>query len=421
MFPLDRRSFVKSFAAGSTLLAARRIFAGSAGSTTARALSSRPATTNALLYRDLYSAQARRACYAFTPDMVVPATPDYQRRSEASAVSLKNGNVLLVWCDLAGNSDNAHGFISARELTAAGAPTGEPRLVIPSPPGGLNTLSPALQRLGDGSIGMAFSYRMGTKEASRRFSVSKDEGRTWSEPVLVSNGAEPYMTGCNDRLTVLSTGRLIAPLHCTEDWDLHHIKVRASWSDDLGATWQTTAAPIELPRVRWPEGTTGSNALESGCIEPGVAERADGSLLMTIRTAMGTQFFSESFDRGETWTSPRSLEITSPVAPAHLSRIPGTDHLLLLWSPYYEATAVLAGKRNTIAACVSTDGGRSWPYEHRKILVHDPAQSIDYPSVLYRDDTAWITLRISSGKGILQGRTGTGLIRVPLTWFYAHA
>jgi hypothetical protein len=90
--------------------------------------------------------------------MVVPATPDYQRRSEASAVSLKNGNVLLVWCDLAGNSDNAHGFISARELTAAGAPTGEPRLVIPSPPGGLNTLSPALQRLGDGSIGMAFSY-----------------------------------------------------------------------------------------------------------------------------------------------------------------------------------------------------------------------------------------------------------------------
>ena len=49
---------------------------------------------------------------------------------------------------------------------------------------------------------------------------------------------------------------------------------------------------------------------------PGVAQRTDGSLLMTMRTAMGTQFYSESADQGETWTPPRSLELISPQAPA---------------------------------------------------------------------------------------------------------
>jgi hypothetical protein len=157
--------------------------------------------------------------------------------------------------------------------------------------------------------------------------------------------------------------------------------------------------------------------LESGPHEPGIAERADGSLLMTMRTPMGTQFFSESFDRGETWTDPRSLELTSPLAPANLSRIPGTDLLLMIWTPNYESAKPMMGKRNTIMAAVSHDGGLSWPVAERKVIIHDRTKSTDYPSVLYRDNEVWITLRVSSGAGVLQGLTGTALVRVPLSWF----
>ncbi len=367
----------------------------------------------------IYSGKAKEAYYAFPTTWIAAADTHYQRRSEASAVNLKNGDVLVAWCDLVGHSDNAKGYISAVELSPTGEPRGAPRIIVPTPPDGLNSLSPALRRMANGEIGLAFSYRMSTKSASRRFAHSSDEGRTWSEPVLVSDGSDAYMTGCNDRLTVHSSGRLLAPLHCSEDWDKHHLSVKTSWSDDHGRTWRTTKAKIELPYVRWPT-DVGQNqrkiGLESGPHEPGIAERADGSLLMTMRTPMGTQFFSESSDRGETWSDPRSLELTSPLAPANLSRIPGTDKLLMVWTPNYESAKSMMGKRNTIMACISDDGGRTWPHAKRKIIVHDPAKSTDYPSVLFRGNEVWITLRVSSGSGVLQGLTGTALVRVPLAW-----
>jgi hypothetical protein len=53
----------------------------------------------------------------------------------------------------------------------------------------------------------------------------------------------------------------------------------------------------------------------------------------------------------------------------------------------------------------------------RKILIYDPQHSVGYPSVLYRDNEGWITLRMSSGPGVLQGLTSTQLVRVPLAWF----
>jgi sialidase-1 len=373
--------------------------------------------------------------YAFPLRNVAPASEQVTRKSEASLVSLRDGGVLLAYASHVGRSDNDRAPLVAVRLDAEGRPVTEERVLVPPPEGGFNAMSPALQRLPDGRIGMLFSYRQSQKIASRRFTASADEGESWSEAVIVADGQ--YKTGCHDRFTVHSSGRLLAPCHCTEDWDLHHLHVRVARSDDAGASWKL-GDPITLPYVRWlesegpdfrrpgpppastpvaPGGQAFVQDTESGCIEPGIAERVDGSLLMTIRTAMGTQFGSESFDRGETWSSPRSVEVISPVAPAHLSRIPGTDELLLLWTSDYNARARLSGRRHTITACISRDGGTSWPHAHRKLLVHDPDHSVDYPSVLYRGDEVWITLRTSTGQGVLEGRTSTQLMRVPLEWF----
>lgn len=352
-------------------------------------------------------------------------------------VGLRDGGVLLAYAAHAGRSDNDQAPLVARRLSPEGLPISPERVIVPPPVGGFNAMSPALQRLPDGRIGMLFSYRQSQKIASRRFTASSDEGETWSTPVIVADGQ--YKTGCHDRFTVHSSGRLLAACHCTEDWDLHHLHVRVARSDDQGATWQL-GDPITLPYVRWlesegpsfrrpgaapaatpvsPDGQAFVQDTESGCIEPGMAERANGSLIMTIRTAMGTQFRSESFDRGVTWSTPRSMEVVSPVAPAHISRLPGTNDLLLLWTSDYDARARLSGERHTIMACVSSDGGSSWPHERRKVLAHDPDRSVDYPSVLYRGDEAWITLRVSTGKAVLSGLTSTALMRVPLSWFRA--
>lgn len=367
---------------------------------------------------------------------IAPADVQHSRRSEASMVELRDGSVLLAYGRHTGPNDpgyarlrdervvrygggsaierdNDFGEIVAVRLDSQGRRLTEECVLVPAPPDGLNAMSPALRRLPDGRIGMLYSHRQSTRVASRRFVISSDEGATWSEPIVVAEGG--YKTGCHDRFTILSDGRLIAPCHGGDDFDSHYRKVWVAWSDDLGASWQMGDA-VEVPKVSWPDG----QFMESGCNEPGVVERADGTLLMTMRTAMGTQFCCESSDRGETWSAPRTLEIPSPNAPAHLSRFPRSDDLLLVWTPNYHARAPMNGHRHTLLAAVSTDGGRSWPHARRKVLLHDPSRNTDYPAVLHRDGEIWITVRQSDHPEVIKGRMSTFLIRIPPAWFYAE-
>ncbi len=363
------------------------------------------------------------ALYAFPYSVILPAGGAVHRRGEASMVLLSGGRVLIAYANhtqhrdsgvspIEGDNDRAD--ICATVLDAAGRPRGPERLLVKRPEGALNVMSPALRRLPDGRLGMLYSRRASTTAADRMFCASSDQGLTWSSPVAVAGGG--YTTGCHDRMTVLSTGRIIAPLHRTKDWDRHYMYAQTAQSDDGGGRW-TLSNRAALPYVGAKYGWKGG-FIESGCVEPSVAERADGSLLMSLRTAMGTVFCAESFDRGTTWERLRSMEVISPQAPAHLSRIPGTDDLLLLWNADYDPGANLGGARSTIMACVSTDNGKSWPHAARKTLVHDPDHSVDYPAVLFRQDEVWITFRRSSTTRISGGETSSGLMRVPLRWLY---
>jgi len=371
--------------------------------------------------------------HAFSLHPIAPADGAHSRRSEATLAALRDGTLLLAYGRHTGpldpgyaalvnervvrygggsaiERDNDFGEIVAIRLDETGRRLDDERVLIPAPSDGLNAMSPALRRLPDGRLGMLYSHRVSTRVASRRFLTSADEGQTWSDPVVVVDGG--YKTGCHDRFTVLSTGRLLAPCHGGDDFDSHYRKVWVARSDDHGATWRTGAA-VEVPKVSWPDG----QFMESGCNEPGVVERADGSLLMTLRTAMGTQFCSESTDGGETWSPPRTLEVPSPNAPAHLSRLPGSSDLLLVWTPNYDARAPMNGHRHTVLAGMSSDGGRSWPHARRRVLVHDPARNTDYPAVFFHGAEAWILLRQSDHPEVIKGRMSTVLMRVPLAWF----
>jgi sialidase-1 len=371
---------------------------------------------------------------AFPLESIAPADVNHSRRGEVSLVALNDGRVLMAYGRFTGRNDpgyaqlannragryagsyierdNDFGEIAATVLSSAGVPEGGERVLVPCPPDGLNAMNPALRRLPNGKIGLLYSHRISRHASSRQFLTSADEGASWSEPTIVYS--EDYVSGAHDRFNVLSSGRLLAPLHGTDDWESHYLHSRVARSDDDGRSWQVSA-PIVLPQVSWPNRAR----IESGCNEPGIAERADGSLLMTLRTAMGTQFFSESFDGGSSWTSPCSLEVSSPSAPAHLSRIPGSPELLLVWTPNYDPHAPMNGHRHTLLACVSSDGGRSWPHARRKVLVHDESRNTDYPAVFYAGGQAWIVFRQSDDPRVIQGRMSTCLMRVPLAWLRA--
>jgi sialidase-1 len=369
---------------------------------------------------------------AFPLVPIAVADVNHSRRGEATLVALRDGRVLMAYGRFSGRNDpgyeqfasqraqryqgsyierdNDFGEVVAIMLDHKGKPEGPERIIVPCPLDGLNAMNPAFARLPDGRIGLLYSHRISRHVSSRRFLASSDDGETWSAPIVVFG--EGYVSGCHDRFNVLSSGRLLAPIHCTSDWEKHYLHTRVARSDDGARTWQV-ADPVVVPQVSWPN----RPVMESGCNEPGIAERGDGSLLMTMRTAMGTQFCSESFDAGETWSPPRTMEVPSPSAPAHLSRIPGTNNLLLVWTSNYNAEAPMNGDRHTLVACVSTDGGHSWPHVRRKILVYDTARNTDYPAVFYHDNReVWIVVRQSDQPRVIQGKMSTCLMRVPLAW-----
>jgi sialidase-1 len=349
--------------------------------------------------------------------VILPSTPEFPRHSEATAIQLKNGDILLLWSKFKAEttpdggliaSDNARAHIAGMVSRDGGQTWGDERVVVENT-AGLNVMSPALARLQDGSLGLVYSHRESTTEAWRLFRRSTDEGQTWSEPVRMTEGA--YKTGCHDRLIVLDSGRILAPLHCTDDWHDHHLHVRVARSDDNGASW-TLSDPIELPRV--------SNSGESGCIEPDVVQRGDGTVLMTIRTAMGTQFRAESADGGATWTGLRSMEVVSPVAPARLAKLPHSDDLLLIWNWCYDWREPLAGYRRPLAVGLSSDGGNSWPWDRRKILEDDPSASYAYPSCLMLDDRALVTYHITDADAEGRIERSLAVMQIPFAWLYSN-
>lgn len=355
--------------------------------------------------------------------LLVEATHEYPRNDEASVIQLKHEGVLVVWSRFhhlnrlggdtqafnpasglpgtALNSDNAPSDIAGIESADGGKTWSPPRVIVPNS-AGLNVMNPGLARLSDGGLGLLYNFRESTLLARRIFRRSDDEGQTWSEPVAVTQ--DGYQTGCNDRLTVLSSGRLLTALHITHDWHSHHLYTRVARSDDNGMSW-TLSAPIRLPRVE------GSG--ESGAWEGDLTERADGSVLLVLRTAMGTLFRAESYDGGETWQRLRSLEVVSPVAPGIVRRIPGKDRLLLVWNWHYDVNEPMAGVRRPLACAISTDGGDSWPLHHRRIIEDDPDYTYAYPSCTFIHDEAWITYYVSSTRDPFGARS-LRLTRLPI-------
>lgn len=363
--------------------------------------------------------------------IIVPASERFPRNDEASAVRLHDGRLLLLWsrfgslspaggrralpADQASGlpgqdleSDNAGSTIAGITSADGGRTWDAPRTVIPNT-AGLNVMNPSLARLkdGGGGIGLVYNHRESTTEAHRAFRRSDDAGATWSEAVRITT--EGYQTGCNDRLTVLDSGRLITPVHCTEDWHSHYLYTRVARSDDHGATWQLSD-PIALPKVQ------GSG--ESGAWEGDVVQRADGSLLLILRTAMGTIFRAESHDAGETWHGLRSLEVVAPVAPAIIRRLPNSSDLLLIWNWHYDWRQPMGGVRRPLACALSSDGGQSWPLEQRRILEDDPRFTYAYPSCLFVEDFALITYYVSLASDPF-GPRSLKMMQLPLAWLYA--
>lgn len=126
--------------------------------------------------------------------------------------------------------------------------------------------------------------------------------------------------------------------------------------------------------------------------EPDTVELDDGTLICHIRAQGGikvngkgkyfTEYQTESYDGGKTWTKPHQILANRGGAPSHILKT--RDGMLITTYGYREEPA-------GIKAMFSTDGGKTWDTDY-DIYVNGISFDIGYPSTVELEDGTFITV-----------------------------
>ncbi|MBL8849316.1 MAG: exo-alpha-sialidase [Planctomycetaceae bacterium] len=335
-------------------------------------------------------------------NFVFEATDEHPRCSEGSVLDLYDGSLLCAMTVFDANtSDFAKARIIGRRSTDGGRTWGEPQ-VLQENSGDMNVIGATLRRLKSpaaaGTIGLFYAQTNTFSDLRFYVRFSNDEGATFGEPILVT-GNPGYHVVNNDRVTQLSTGRLVVPAASTADVEKEdHFVCHCYVSDDGGRTWRDTPGRVDAPK--------------RGAMEPEVVELSDGRLLMIVRTQTGHIATSHSDDGGETWSEPGHFEgVPAPESPATIRRIPATGDLLLIWNNTFDANAGHGGARTPLSTAISTDDGRTW--RNFKPLESDPEHTYAYTSVLFLRNRMLFTYYDCVGD-----RYSAHFRSLPVSWLY---
>jgi sialidase-1 len=422
---LPRRTFVKALAASSSLAVLPNLRAAPTS------VSPKPAAPSADGLERL---------------LLRPRTAANVWNNEGSGIVLRDGSILLLYSEFFDvdlmpererppfsprrgrpMSDDPYARIAGITSRDGGRSWSAPRVYVDDADALVNTMSPAIVRLKNGRLMLAYSWRSGGNQAhnygpcARRVRFSDDEGATWSAPRQITPGDDTYHTGCHDRAWVLESGRVIVQCHTNTPRIYGPLRnenrksVYVAYSDDHGETWRHSNQLTE-PDAR---------GLNEACIAP----RPDGSLLMVLRSWRGQVYLSESKDQGTSWSAARPSGIVAPDSPTYIKPIPGTSDLLMIWNCNYNVTrgthslqltdgstlnlASHAVSRCPLLCAVSRDGGRTW--SPPRVLEKDINFEWAYPGVVFHGEHALI--HYFRSPAIARGRE-LMLTRVPLKWLY---
>ncbi len=334
---------------------------------------------------------------------VFPATRSNPRYSEGSVVTLTDGSLLYTTTEFFGGAgDDAKARIVARNSRDAGRTWGKAR-ILQENIGKQNVMSVTLRRLtphaNSGPLGLFYLIKNGPADLKVTLRISDDEAKTFGEPICVTRGSGYHVMN-NDRVTVLSTGRIVCPVAWAADIAKRgHFVSLCFYSDDGGKTWK--------------KGTDSVDAPKRGAMEPEVIELARNKLLMIVRTQMGYIATSMSKDGGDHWGEPGRFTLRAPEAPATIRRIPATGDLLLVWNNNFEQHAGHGGKRTPLTSAVSPDGGRTW--KHLRNLETDTNRTFAYTSITFDRDRVVLTYYVADAKS---GRLSSRLRSLPVSWLY---
>jgi sialidase-1 len=295
---------------------------------------------------------------------------DNPRNSEGDFIKLNDGRILFAYSHYTGTSahDDAHAFIAGRYSSDGGKTWTKDDVQIVSQEGLMNVMSVSFLRLKNGEIGLFYLRKNSDVDCTPLLRISKDEAKTWNDPIECITDRDGYFVLNNNRIIQLKDGRLLlaVALHKSPGDTIFAStgRIWSYYSDDNGRNWKSS---MEVPN---PEAIVTQ--------EPGLIELKNGDIMMHLRTMSGVQYLSISKDRGETWSIVEKSNISSPCSPASITRIPSTGDLLLVWNDNGTDQ-----KRTPLNIAFSDDEGITW--KKKKIIEDNPKGSFCYPAIHYLD------------------------------------
>ncbi|MCG6154780.1 sialidase family protein [Rubinisphaera margarita] len=289
--------------------------------------------------------------------LTLPPGEGNPRNSEGDFIQLEDGRLLFIYTRFTGGgSDHDKADLMSRESTDGGATWSTDDKLVVKNEGDMNVMSVSLLRLADGRIALFYLQKNSLADCRPIVRFSTDEAKTWSEPTeTIPDSDNGYYVLNNDRVVQLKSGRLVLPLclHNRPGWEKMDWQgqILCYFSDDSGKTWQASESLLK---------GTNRDGKRIVTQEPGVVELQDGRLLLWCRTNAGVQYQSYSSDGGNTWSGLKPMGLASPVSPASIEYIPGTDTLLAVWNNHDTLPPEERKLRTPLTMAVSSDEGRTW-------------------------------------------------------------
>ena len=313
-----------------------------------------------------------------------PPAPGNPRNSEGAFLRGKQGELLFAYSRYHGESchDHAACDIALTVSRDEGRTWSEPRIIAPAAAFGTkNVMSVSAVEQQDGRLAFYFLIKENDFTTTLGRAISSD-GENFTAERCEAHFPAAYYVVNNDRIIRLSDGRLVAPASYISAEDnrtgnYHSMIATALISDDDGKSF--TKADFDF-------GTTDPINARYGHQEPGMFERADGTVYLWTRTNYGCQYESLSEKGLAGFFPPRASEFTSPPSPMQIKAIGNAVYTVYNPIPRYNGREMLPGTwgRTPIVLRKSVDGGRT--FGPLNIIEDDPARGYCYPAIFGTDD-----------------------------------
>ena len=308
------------------------------------------------------------------------------RNSEGAFIRQDDGTILFAYSRYSGDNwyDHQPSDIALIRSTDEGETWSEPEIIAAAGEfGAANVMSVSAIRQADGKIGFYFMAKLFDegKEGSLEgiYSVLcraiTADGFHFQKERCGFYAPKGYYVFNNDRLVRLSDGRLVYPAGYMDT--LRHFVSTVFVSEDDGASFVRHETMLDLPFAN-----------DRGMEEPGILEHKDGRLRLWMRTNIGYQYESYSYDNLKSFSAPVPSAFTSPRSPMEIEYGPdGALYAIYNPIPTYNGritTRASHGGRNPLVIRKSADDGKTWGSCY--IIEADEDRGFCYPSMYFTND-----------------------------------